>query len=309
VLLTVALSLSAALTYGVSDFLGAVGARRTGVLNGTAITYSLALVSLVVFWAFVGGTPSTAAVAWGAVAGVAAIVGFLFFYAALAAGPISLAAPLIAVVGSLVPVGVALLRGERLSLIAWVAVVLALAGAALISVTRRGAPVGIPPRTVVFSVLAGGMLGLSIVGLDFAPTESGLLSAVVEIAVGVALLGVLLIANRWTPVRQVLAVLDADHGHGGQERGPGEVGDVGVVTVGRARLSSASGGILLGIANGLIVLALHSGSLAIVSVLVGLYPIGTIVLARIVHGERLEPVQLLGVVVAIAASVVLALPQ
>jgi drug/metabolite transporter (DMT)-like permease len=110
-------------------------------------------------------------------------------------------------------------------------------------------------------------------------------------------------------VRQVLAVLDADHGHGGQERGPGELGEVGVVTVGRARVSSASGGILLGIANGLIVLALHSGSLAIVSVLVGLYPIGTIVLARIVHGERLEPVQLLGVVVAIAASVVLALPQ
>jgi len=306
VLLTVALSLSAALTYGVSDFLGAVGARRTGVLNGTAITYSLALFSLVVFWAVVGGTPSTAAVVWGAVAGVAAIVGFLFFYAALAAGPISLAAPLIAVVGSLVPVGVALLRGERLSLVAWIAVLLALAGAALISVTRRGAPVGIPPRTVLFSVLAGGMLGLSIVGLDFAPTESGLLSAVVEIAVGVALLGVLLIANRWNPVRRALAVLDTDHEHSAPDDAADEVA---VVTLGRARLSSASGGILLGIANGLIVLALHSGSLAIVSVLVGLYPIGTIVLARIVHGERLAPVQLIGVVVAIAASVVLAVPQ
>ncbi len=305
-LLTVALSLSAALTYGVSDFLGAVGARRTGVLNGTAITYSLALVSLLVFWAFVGGTPSTAAVVWGGVAGVAAIVGFLFFYAALAAGPISLAAPLIAVVGSLVPVGVALLRGERLSLIAWVAVVLALAGAALISVTRRGAPVGIPPRTVLFAVFAGATLGLSIVALDFAPTESGVLSAVVEIAVGVALLGILLLANRLGPVRRVLAVLDTDHGH----VEPDELdGGARTLTVGRARLSSASGGILLGIANGLIMLALHNGSLAIVSVLVGLYPIGTIVLARIMHGERLGPVQLLGVVVAIAASVVLAIPQ
>jgi drug/metabolite transporter (DMT)-like permease len=113
-------------------------------------------------------------------------------------------------------------------------------------------------------------------------------------------------ANRLGPIRRVLSVLDTDHGHDE----PDELeGGASVVTVGSARLLSASGGILLGIANGLIVLALHTGSLAIVSVLVGLYPIGTIVLARIVHGERLAPVQLVGVVVAIAASVILALPQ
>jgi drug/metabolite transporter (DMT)-like permease len=306
VLLTVALSLSAAFTYGVSDFLGAVGARRIKVINGTAITYSLAFASLLVFWAAVGGTAPTDAIVWGGVAGIAAIVGFLFFYAALAAGPISLAAPLIAVVGALVPVGVALLKGERLSLTAWIAVVLALAGAALISVTRRGVPARIPPRTVVFSVLAGTLLGLSIVALDLAPTESGVVPAVVEVAVGVVLLGVLLLANRVPPVRRVLSVLDTDRGHDEPDE-PG--GRSSVLTVGRARLASASGGILLGIANGLIVLALHSGSLAIVSVLVGLYPIGTIVLARIVHAERLAPIQLIGVVVAIAASVILALPQ
>lgn len=57
----------------------------------------------------------------------------------------------------------------------------------------------------------------------------------------------------------------------------------------------------------MLLLALQSGSLAVVSVLVGLYPVGTILLARIVYGEKLTPVQIGGVVLAIAASVLLAL--
>ena len=297
--MTVALALTAALSYGVSDFLGAVGARRIRVLPGASITYLFALVAIIVFLVFVPGVWSPQAIVWGSVAGVAAIVGFLFFYAALAAGPMSLAAPLIAVVGSLVPVTIAVALGEQLSPPAWFAVILALVGAGLISVTRSGAPSRIPPKTVAFSIIAGALLGLSIVSLDRAPHDSGVVAAAVEIAVGVALLGVLLLAHRLNAgARRLLAMLDADHGgHGGPE-----------LSVPRARLASASGGILLGISNGLLVLALQSGSLAVVAVLIGLYPIGTIVLARIVHSERLSRVQLVGVVVALAASVILALP-
>lgn len=294
---TVVLALSAALSYGISDFFGAVGARRLRVLVGTSVTYVFALVALLGFLVIVPGQFSAAAAVSGALAGVAAIIGFLFFYAALSAGPMSLAAPLIAVVGSLVPVAIAVALGERLSLPAWVAVALAFLGAGLISVTRRGAPAGIPRKTVVFALLAGALLGLSIVALDLAPDDSGVSAAFVEIAVGVVLLGVLLLAHRLSSsARRALAILDAEHGH------------TDLVSVPRARLASAGAGILLGVSNGLLVLALHSGSLAVVSVLIGLYPIGTIVLARLVHHERLAPVQLAGVVVALAASVILSLP-
>jgi drug/metabolite transporter (DMT)-like permease len=295
VLITVLLSTAAALSYGVSDFLGAVGARRLRVLPGTTITYLFAFGTLAVALLVIGGQWSALSVGWGAVAGVAAIAGFLAFYAALAAGPMSLASPLIAVLGSLVPVVIAVALGERLPLLAWLAIVLALAGALMISVTRRGDATGIPRKTVVLSVLAGTLLGLSIVALDFTPVEAGVIPAFVEIVVGLVLLGLLLGAVRLSgAVRRWLSVLDEE------QEGPAP-------TSARARIASAAGGVLLGVANALILAGLQSGSLAVVSVVVGLYPVATIALARFVHGERLNRVQAGGVVVAIVASVLLAL--
>jgi drug/metabolite transporter (DMT)-like permease len=296
VITTVLLSLLAALLYGISDFAGAVGARRLRVLPGTTITYVSAFAALLIALPIVGGAWSGESVLWGAIAGVAAIAGFLAFYAALAAGPISLAAPLIAVLGSLVPVIIALAAGERLSIPAWIAIFLAIFGAALISVAKPGAPTGIPRKTIVLSVIAGILLGLSIVALDRAPQDSGVTAAVVEIAVGVVLLAVILGAARVSgAARRALSMLDEE-----QE-------EARLPSAGRARLASAGGGILLGIANALLLAALQSGSLAVVSVLIGLYPVGTILLARIVYQERLSLVQGSGVVVALAASVLLAL--
>lgn len=294
-LLPVILSLLAALSYGVSDFAGAVGARRLRVLPGTAVTYGFAVVVLAIALPVLGGAWSRDAVLWGAIAGVAAIVGFVAFYAALAAGPISLASPLIAVLGSLVPVAIAVALGEQLSPLAWVAVAAALMGGALISVTRSGPTQKILPRTVMLSVVAGVGLGLSIVALDQAPDESRVIPAVVEIAVGLVLLLLLIATVRLSaPLRRGLSILDHEH-------------DESVLpTARRALLASAFGGVLLGVANALILAALQSGSLAVVSVLIGLYPIATIVLARILHGERLLPLQLLGVGLAIGASALLA---
>lgn len=294
-IITVLLSIAAALSYGVSDFLGAVGARRLRVVPGTTITYLFALATLALGLLLVGGEWSTGAVAWGVVAGVAAIAGFLAFYAALAAGPMSLASPLIAVTGSLVPVIIAVVIGERLPLLAWVAIVIALTGGLAISITRRGSASGIPRKTVVLSLLAGTLLGLSIVALDFTPAEAGVTPAFMEIVVGLVLLGVLLGASRLSAtVRGWLSILDEEQ----EEPQP---------TTSRARVASAAGGVLLGVANALILAGLQSGSLAVVSVLVGLYPIATIVLARVVYRERLSAVQAGGVVLAIAGSVLLAL--
>ena len=295
-LVTVALSLVTALSYGVSDFLGAVGARRLKVLPGTAVTYGFALLTLLVMLPLIGGAWSAETVLWGAVAGVSAIIGFLAFYAALAAGPMSLASPLIAIIGSLVPVVIALLLGEQLPPLAWAAIVLALLGGALISVTRGGSRAGIPRKTGVLSVLAGVGLGGSIAALDRAPQDSGVTAAVVEITVGVVLLGVLLLAVRVSArSRSALAMLDEEQA---AELVPSRA---------RAWAASAVGGVLLGVSNGVLLIALQSGSLAVVSVIVGLYPVGTIVLARIVYREKLTLVQLGGVVLAIAASVLLAL--
>jgi drug/metabolite transporter (DMT)-like permease len=296
VITTVLLALGSSLSYGVSDFLGAVGTRKLRVLPGTTIIYLFALATLLVALPIAGGAWSIDTIVWGTVAGVAAIGGFLTFYAALAAGPINLAAPLIAVLSSLVPVVAAIALGEQLEMLAWVAIVLALAGAGLISVTRRGAAASIPRKTLVLAVIAGILLGLSIIALDRAPQTSGVTSAVIEILVGVIVLGVLVALVRLSPrTRRALSILDENQD------------DAALPSPWRARIACAVGGILLGVGNALLLLALQSGSLAVVSVLIGLYPVATMVLARIVHGERLTRVQLGGVVLAIAATVLLAL--
>ena len=288
------LALAASVSYGVSDFAGAVAARRLRVIPATTLTYTVALATLVALLAVVPGTWSSGSAAWGAAAGVAAVIGFVAFYAALAAGPMSLAAPLIAVLGSLVPVAVAVVAGEALPMLAWVAIGVAIVGAGLISVTGRTEAPRLRPRTVVLSVVAGTSLGMSVVFLDRVPADSGITSAVVEVGVGVVALGVALaLARVSATVRRAAHSLD----DGPPPSGPSR----------RALLVGCVARIPLGVANAALGVALRGGSLAVVSVLVGLYPAATILLARLVHGERISGVQIVGVVLAIGASVLLAL--
>jgi drug/metabolite transporter (DMT)-like permease len=274
------LALASSLFYGVSDFLGGVAARRASTLVVTTITYLAATVALGVAAVAVPGVWSAEAVKVGALAGIAAVLGFVAFYAALAAGPISLLAPGIALIGSLVPVcaGVFFLH-ERLAALGWLGIVAGLAAGVLLGVPT-GSHVGrVGRRAAVLAVVAGLALGLSIVGLDATPADAGMVSVLVEVAVGLVLLVGVVLARRapWrdTPRDVVRAALVA--------------------------------GALLGAGNGLLMAALYRDALSVVAVLVGLYPLGTVLLARLVLRERLSAPQLAGVGLAVVGSVLLGL--
>jgi drug/metabolite transporter (DMT)-like permease len=60
-------------------------------------------------------------------------------------------------------------------------------------------------------------------------------------------------------------------------------------------------------ANALLLLGLRLGELSVISVLTALYPAGTIILAAIVLRERIAPVQVIGLVLALVAAAMLAL--
>jgi drug/metabolite transporter (DMT)-like permease len=282
-MIVLVMAIAAALVYGVSDFFGGIAARRLRTFPSTLITYAVATVVIVVAWPLVPGTWTVGAAGTGSLAGVFAIVGFLAFYAALAIGPISLLSPLIAVLSSLVPVIVAVIAGERLGALTVVAIVAAVVAAGLISLHRTSGSTRVTTRAILLAVVAGVMLGLSIAVLDFAPEGSGLIPAVVELVVGLV----------------IVAVVFAVAGRTGT---PEET----TTPIPRARLFAAIGGVLLGAANALIVLALAGGELAIVSVLVGLYPVATVILAAVVLHERMSRVQVAGVGLAVMASVLLA---
>jgi drug/metabolite transporter (DMT)-like permease len=295
-ILSVGLALTCALFYGVSDFFGGTAARRLRVMPSTAIIYGFGTVTLAIAVPLTPGTWSAGALIWGASGGVFAVVGLLTFYAAMAIGPMSLVSPLISVLGSLVPVAIAVALGQRLEMLAWVAVALALVSALLISVQRRSSNSRVTTRTVVISLISGVTLGISLVSLDLAPRDSGLIPGLVALASGLAFIGAAAgLALIFRPVRSLVGRLD--HVDARSD----------TLSLTQARVLAAIGGVMVGAADAFLLLALRSGSLAVVSVLIGLYPLATILLARITFKERMTPTQLVGVVLAITASAMLAL--
>jgi drug/metabolite transporter (DMT)-like permease len=81
-----------------------------------------------------------------------------------------------------------------------------------------------------------------------------------------------------------------------------------VVLIGMpALLLALACGVADAAANGLILTGLRLGELSVMSVLVALYPAGTIVLAAVVLKERIAPLQIVGLVLAIAAAGMLSL--
>ena len=293
----VGLSILGSLFYGTSDFFGGLAARRLNLLRATAVTYLFATIAAAVGLIVVGGEWSTDDAALGAVAGLLAIVGFVTFYAALAIGPMSLLSPAIALVGAIVPVGVAAATGRALEGSAWIAITLAILATVLISVPAQRARERVTLRGGILALVSGLGLGGSVVVLDLTATDSGLVAGFVEMGVGLVILLVLLGLLHVTRARfGLLAVFEPPPASARQG-----------LSSRRAWVMSGAAGILLGIANSLFIVALHSGQLAIVSVLISLYPLATVVLAAIVLRERVSWLQYSGIALAVIACVILAL--
>src|SRR5262249_58924392 len=96
---------------------------------------------MMVVSALAAGGPVTAGrLGWGLSAGAASGAGVIVFFAGLAAGPISVVAPLSALGAALLPVAVAIADGERLGAAVLAGALLCLASVTLVSLERRAAP-------------------------------------------------------------------------------------------------------------------------------------------------------------------------
>lgn len=290
----VLLALMSSVFYGASDFLGALSSRKIPVITASVAIYAAATVSSGIAFIFVPSVWSAPAVWSGTIAALFAVVGMVTFYAALAIGPMSLLAPLIALIQTAVPVTVAAMTGQSLSLLGWTAVALALLATTLISVSTGATVERISTRGAVLAFISGITLGLTVVALDFAPDDSGVIPAFLDITVGLLILLPLVALRRFRRSDswmrwEVAIALPALH-----------------VSLGVWGLA-ALGGLMLGVGNVLLVVALHSGNLAVVAVLVSLYPLVTVLLAWAVLKERIGLVQFLGVILAITAAVMLGL--
>ena len=134
-LIAVLLALVAAVSYGLSDFVGGLVSRRASVWSVAVLAQVSSAVCTTVFAAFGGGVPTGTDFAWAAVAGVGTGLGTGFLYRGLASGRMGVVAPVSAVGAAVVPVVAGVSTGERPSLLVWVGVLSALPGIWLVSST------------------------------------------------------------------------------------------------------------------------------------------------------------------------------
>ncbi|HTQ90314.1 MAG TPA: DMT family transporter [Streptosporangiaceae bacterium] len=275
--MVILLGLAAAVLYGSGDFLGGMATRRAHVLAVLTVAETAAVIAALTTVAMWPGPASLAGLAWGISAGLTGGLGLIIFYVGLATGPMSVVAPVSGLVSTILPVTVALAQGERPgaavyagALLCLVAIVLASSAGDTSAVPRPGRSA--PGRAIGYGIASGALFGLFFLLIRNAG-QSGELWPVAAGRIGE--LAIVLITA---------AVLR----RGLLPRGAGA----------RPLLAAASAGVIDVVANICYVAATRTGTFGLAVVLASLYPGVTVLLARVVLGERLRWVQRTGLALA-----------
>ncbi|MBB5633267.1 drug/metabolite transporter (DMT)-like permease [Cryobacterium mesophilum] len=296
-MLTVLIGLTAALVYGSADFIGGIASKRISPIRVTAIGAASGLVILFVAQAIVGGRWSWEAMLYGGISGITGAIAITLLYACLAIGPMSILSPLTALVSAFVPLMAGVIRGERLPVFGYVAIGIALVAVVLVGFVKEEGAVRPSLRALLMAIGSGAMIGAFLILIDLTPDDAGVVPLIANRAVnGVvmfAVIGVLALALRR------------------RDRSPASSpsGTVGMLSRGwkAGFWLAVVGGMIDATANALLLVGLRLGNLSVISVLTALYPAGTIILAAVVLRERIAPVQVVGLVLALIAAAMLAL--
>jgi uncharacterized membrane protein len=286
----IAFALAAAALFGSADFLGGVASRRAKAASVLVISAPAGV--LVIFGAaMLSGAPfQTTGLGWALAAGAAGGAGLIIFYGALAAGPMSVVAPVSALVSTVVPVGAALAMGERASAAVYAGAALCLVAIVLVSLEGMpGGPGG--PGAPVRPAATAPRHHVAARGLGYG-AASGLAFGIFFLFIRNAGTSGVLWPVCMARVAGSLIILGAAAWLGTRPAGPG---------AGRWVLPAAvAAGVLDASANVCYVLAARAGLFGMAVVITSLYPGITVLLARVVLGERMRAVQRIGLALAAA---------
>jgi drug/metabolite transporter (DMT)-like permease len=271
-MVAIALALAASCCWGIADFTGGLKSRHLPVpLVLLVVEGTGALAVALVIAVTQEPLPGTRAVVFSLLAGIAGITALGGFYRALAIGTMSIVAP-ISATGVALPVIVGVATGDRLSTVVSAGLVMTVAGVILASREQHE-----DAGRAATGRLSIGLALLAAVGF-------GTYFTLADVAADGSVLWLLLLSRIVVLPAMAAAVLVA--------RPPmPRRGDL--VTLAGAGLLDVS-------ATGLYGVATTKGALSIVSVVGALYPVATVLLARMVLSERLRPIQAAGVAAAFA---------
>jgi len=300
--MVVIFALAAAVCYGSADFLGGAASRRASSIAVLCVSAPAGEILVAALALVAGGPVRLSGLAWGLAGGVAGGGGLIAFYAGLAAGPMSVVAPVSALISTVLPVGVALARGERLSLAVLAGAFICLVAIVLISLqgSESAGPDGTGPDAARWSqpdvtaspgrpstaarglgcaVLAGIAFGLFYLFLGNAGTSGVLWPVAMSRLAGAVVTVVAAVVTRtrppgWRASRRTFAM-------------------------------ALASGALDATANLGYVVATRAGLLGLAVLITSLYPGVTVLAARLVLRERMRPVQRAGLLLAAVGVVLL----
>ena len=212
----------------------------------------------------------------GALAGVFGLLGLILLYSALAAGSMSVVAPIVGVLAASIPVAWDVAYGGRVTPVEWVGIGLAIG--AVILLASHGSDSSITRIVLIQSVGAALAFAVFVIAMSETSSASGLWPLVPARTVSI-LVGFIVLATSST-----VALPD-----------------------GRLLRMAAFIGVTEVAAGIAIVLSVQRGPLGVNAVISSLYPAFTVLAALIVLKERPSHTQLAGIVLATLAVLLLAL--
>jgi len=262
-------SLSAVLCWGCSDFLGGYASRKSDAYLITAITNGCGLCVIGAVCVLSGAaSPPRAAMLWALAAGASGGTALALFYRALSVGNMGLTAPVTALLAAGIPtlVGIAMEGWPHVSQV----VGFLLAGAAIWLVSRSES--GFSPQGIGLAILAGiGFAGFYLLIRQARVGSAFWIAAASRTAAFACTAAIVAAGRRFGPLQRVNA---------------GWAALAGCLDVG--------GSVLF-------VRASQTGRLDTAVVLTSLYPVVTVVLARLILKEHFTRWKTVGMVAALAA--------
>lgn len=275
------LALLSSLLWGSADFLGGSVSRRHRAALVVGVSQAVGLLAVLVVAGVAGAFgDDTGYVPWAMLSGIAGVVGLVSFYAALAAGTMGVVSP-IAALGVVVPVLVGLARGERPGTLQVAGIVVAIAGVVLASGPELSGRAGARPLLLAGVAAVG--FGLALLAIAEGSRSSTLMT---------------LVTMRATSVTLLVAALLVALGRG-FPRADLRLGRADLLLVALVGVGDVSANLTFGLAS-------TRGLVSVVAVLGSLYPVVTVLLARVLHGERLGTAQTVGVAGALGGVALIA---
>jgi drug/metabolite transporter (DMT)-like permease len=293
--------LGAALAWGTLDVLSALTSRRIGSLRVTTgmQIVGAALVIVLAVSRGVAFPTDPAVIVGGTLVGLAGAGAYLSYFTGLRIGPIAVVSGIIGAYGGLTVVLAVVFRGESLTALQAAGTALATIGVVLTGVSFDGRNVRaarLAGPGVAFAVVALILFAAMTIGTDIVIDRASWLEVLVVSRTANAILSCLVLVVAMTALRRLAApLLEGETADGGRIDGP-----------------IVAGVVLAGVLDVVGLISFAYGLEVAETWLVGLAssfgPAVTIVVAVALLGERLRPIQWLGLAGVLAGVVAIGLP-